>query len=311
MYTTACIRKNQLPHPNICPTDKCLSSMRALFFTFPAIGAMANLVSCRSMATATSQEKSTSIERHSANWKVPEKLEHFSSPRSVQLFDPRHARIKERKVIPGKVSAMAALITDDGYALTAAHVVKKPELTACFFQTAPGRSEAYPLHFTKLRLKEKREGKPASFVVLLLQEKYSPRPPLHLNARIVKLFPRQDLALLKLPLTGTLHFTIKGTPLTSGTVLFMSGNSMSYTPGPSAGTLCKSPDHTRTLYTTLPSAPGDSGSPVMDATGNLVGVASRAWPHRYFPFLPVSAMAPINSAALQTAIAADRFAETK
>ena len=125
----------------------------------------------------------------------------------------------------------------------------------------------------------------------------------------MKVLPHHDLALLKLPLTKAAHFELPGESMGRGTVLFMLGNLLGDTPGPAAGKL--NSIWTRrgmalTLFTTVPTAAGDSGGPVINESGELAGVVSGGWFHRYFPLLSVSTVTSLGTAEIRALIAADR-----
>ncbi len=211
---------------------------------------------------------------------------------------------------------MASIITADGYALTAAHVVGRPSLTSCFFINYPQQSRMTPIHLSQLRSIPKRGQKQFTHRQWLRYDQLEATPrtvkwpgPARLEARIVKVFPHHDLALLKLPLVNAAFFDLPPERLIRKTTLFMAGNLMAVTPGKSAGELKgirSSQNGNLTLFTTIPTAAGDSGGPVVNESGLLAGVVSRGWAHRFFPLLPVSTLTSSDTRVIKALIKSDR-----
>jgi hypothetical protein len=131
--------------------------------------------------------------------------------------------------------------------------------------------------------------------------------------RVVKSFPERDIALVKLPLRTSVAFELRQAPLDDDTILFASGNWATPFRGTSAGTITSTntAHHSAiVIRTTTPLAKGDSGGPVFDADGRLVGIASRVIPSRILPFpkLRHSSLRTLHPETIASLIAADRQA---
>lgn len=230
------------------------------------------LTSCQSLDSngATRLEKSAALAAHLADWKPKTLVNQFAQPRTAQLFnnlvvDPGNKRLDASS------TGQATLLTPDGYALTAAHVIDDGPLSI-------------------LKLKKPRPGKLAltSAGPVLFQLRH-PDKPLRVSiadlephpVRLVRRFRGTDLALVKLPLQPTHTFQLASAPPAKDATLFSYGSNLS---GNSSAGKTLSISKTRSvspsatiwrLTTSIPLQKGDSGGPVMDAEGSLVGIISR------------------------------------
>ncbi|MEN8716739.1 MAG: serine protease [Verrucomicrobiales bacterium] len=167
---------------------------------------------------------------------------------------------------------MLSVISPDGYALTGAHVLKEDE-DSCILASS---SENKRLHVCELRLTTKGKTKTIHFLQAYPQKSLGMgeirgKTVSTKKIRVVHIFPGRDLALIKLSQKGKNYFKLGERP-SPGDLLYSSGNSQASQPGASSGVVKKIT--TRNLiHATLPLAPGDSGGPVMDSSGALVGIA--------------------------------------
>ena len=239
----------------------------------PLLGLLAllGLSSCQSVDHngATRVEKTAALSAHLADWKPKVLVNQFAQPRTAQIFNNLVVD-RANKRLDASSTGQATFLTPDGYALTAAHVLDDGPLSI-------------------LKLEEARPGKlvltPAGPV--LFRPQHSDRPTrVSIGAleshpvRLVRRFRGTDLALIKLPVRPTHTFKLAGSPPANGTTLFSYGSNLSG--NSSAGKSLKtqnapliSRSRIWSLTTSIPLQKGDSGGPVMDADGTLVGIISR------------------------------------
>jgi|GEM_PF-1497669 len=280
-------------------------------------------LSCNSFYSSSPAEKLAAYSAHRESWHDAVSPKDFGLARSVQIIQASKVLLGKNRLAYDGGLGMATLITRDGYALTAAHVVTHPPLDAFIATTESNKRPGPTVHVHRQPFNAGRPGdsptskkSPANRLVA-----YSPRlaQPTALPVknttvrilRIVKLFPERDIALIKLPLRTHLCFELCRKPLDQHTVLFSSGNWATPYRGISAGTVTSlntaHPDAT-VVRSTTPLAKGDSGGPVFDADGHLVGIASRVIPSQLLPYpkLRHSSLRTLDPATIAALIAADR-----
>lgn len=265
--------------------------------------------------SSSSEEKRASYKNHRALWTRPGSPSRFGRARSVQLLQGSRIQVSDEKLEASGKLGMAALITPDGYALTAAHVISGVSPMNAALRS---KSEQLgPVHAQWVVISSERDPEQHSWVQLFA---YSPRFRLiHTGAveiasiRVVRVFSGRDLALVKLPLRTTHWFDTFNTAPLPGTILFASGNGATPYRGPSAGHVLKlrrEDEIVKTITTSVPLASGDSGGPVFDTAGRLVGIVSHVRPSALFPVprIDQSSLRTIDAAQLLRIIEEDRTA---
>ena len=239
--------------------------------SLPAILLLAAaLSSCQSLDSngATRDEKTAALAAHLAAWQPELLVNQFAQPRTVQLLsnltlDPANRHLDAAS------TGQATLLTPDGYALTAAHVLQAGPVSVLRLKSPrPGQlalTSAGPVFLSP--------GKPERPTRLAIAD-LEAQP-----IRLVHRFRGTDLALVKLPLPATHTFQLADAPPPAGSTLFSYGSNLSG--NSSAGEtlhVSRSLSPAASLWhlnTSIPLQKGDSGGPVMDATGTLVGIVSR------------------------------------
>ena len=238
---------------------------------------------------ATTEIKKASFEEHQDEWQSDKPVRATLLSRSVQVFPSEKVTIKEGKSLKGGADGgLACLVTSDGYALTANHVVDSPPHCVLRFSSSDGEKDFF--HLSRVSERSVANGPPqkiepyasweiwnsVGFVIPSLKTRVIEKVPV----RVVYQWPDSDLALIKIPTKGHAHFTVAKSPPALGEVLFATGNSFYAAPRTSAGRVLKQSLRVKSsrLMTSVPLAPGDSGGPAVDTDGNLVGVASRVYP---------------------------------
>jgi hypothetical protein len=286
--------------------------------------------------SASYEVKRSAYAARGEDWQVEEVRPHaFGRKRSAQLWNrdgwfkvvgenerEESEESEEENVTYAGAMGMAALLTEDGYALTAAHVVNAlSELDAVIVSRDDYREpvawewvlfwRSDPTRQASLKAPDGgfRRLRP------LIHERptrVGPEP-----IRLVKVLNVWDVALVKLPVTVLEAFAVRESPLVRGEAVFSSGHGA--TPlrifGHSAGR------HVRSAWrgdfgkvkVSLPSAAGDSGGPVYDAQGRLVGIVSHLSPSRWLPWprFHHTSLRMVRSKRLQQWIAEDRAAQGK
>jgi len=126
-------------------------------------------------------------------------------------------------------------------------------------------------------------------------------------ARIVKVFPRSDLALIKFPFEVRRYCEDLASEIESGDFVYTDAAKGTVKPhGISAWK-----DGLRSIECDLPSGPGQSGGPIMNAEGELIGVLLGAYRNRLTGRMYSETVASIiEPAMLRKLIEADRQANT-
>lgn len=278
------------------------------------------LGACSSFYSSSREEKLAAYTTHQAAWTFPSDPKMFGLSRSVQVIQlSKIDRSKGHFSYAGGLG-MVSLITKDGYAITAAHVIENPPLDAFATLITPKNVPVPTLHVQR-QIGDGGRGEDRSSVPKSRLVAYTPESAEPLTAssaklairtlRIVASFPEQDIALVKLPLRTAVCFELRRAPLRNDTVLFASGNWATAYSGISAGTvLSVSHAHppTTIIRSNTPLAKGDSGGPVFDVEGRLVGIASRVIPSQFLPYpkLRNSSLRMLDPDTVEALIRADR-----
>lgn len=220
---------------------------------------------------ATREEKTEALAELLPEWKPRTLVNQFGRARTIQLFnnltlDPTTPRIDATS------TGQASVLTPDGYALTATHVLNDGPVSVLKLKSPrPGQlalTEAGPVYFSPRRPDQPQRVRISDLEALPIQ--------------IVLRFKGSDLALIKLPISSPRTFVMTDKPPAKGTPLFAYGSNLSG--NSSAGRTHRVVDYrsVRTsstiphIYTSIPLQKGDSGGPVMNADGHLVGIISRS-----------------------------------
>ncbi len=291
-----------------------MSRLLLLFLT-----TLVNACSFTDVISSSMEQKSVAYKSHRNQWKRSTTPSRYGRARSVQLFEGKKVAISGNELtVTGKMG-MASLLTADGYALTAAHVVSGLSRMDTVFRVAgSGRAPVHAQWTTRANRYKNGKQKSLSESVQLVSYDSSVN---FINSskvntaalRVVKVFPNRDLALIKLPVRASQWFTKLDASPPVGTVVFASGNSATPYLGPSAGevvALKHANQSVRTIDTSVPLASGDSGGPAFDASGRLLGIISHVRPSHWLPVpkLNHSSLRMMEPAALQQLIHHDRLA---
>lgn len=256
-------------------------------------------------------ERKESLAKHREAWKSQESVKDFGLERSIAVVD--------REKTTGETMApigMAAFVTADGYALTANHVVEEGSELGVL--AAAQGVNLVPVHIGTARMTIKGvDGRVKKEVDWVGYGGYS----IYRNGkeqkvqvadvkvgalRVVKRFPSLDLALIQCEVKPTGMFKMASSPA-DGATLFASGNPFRYRAS-AAGEVTKvsaGRSGGASIHTSIPLSPGDSGSPVFDGRGRLVGIVTDGFPKGVFGFSP-SIARRIDSRQLDEAISSDR-----
>lgn len=259
----------------------------------------------------TAEDRKESLQEHRQNWKRANSVKDFGLERSIAIVD--REKTTADAVAP---IGMAAFITSDGYALTANHVVEEGSETGGL--AAAQRRNLFPVHVGTARMTIKdAQGRVKKEVDWVgyggysiyhrgSEKKVSFDDVTVSTLRVVKRFPSLDLALIRCGVKPTGHFEMASLPK-SGVSLFASGNPFRYRAS-AAGEVTKIKGNRsggESLHTTIPLSPGDSGSPVFDGRGRLVGIVTDGFPKGFLGFAPSVARQP-DRLQLEEAIVHDR-----
>ncbi len=286
-----------------------------LRFLGVALALLCGSCSYSDFISATSAEKGDAYQAHGGDWKLEGTPGYYGRVRSVQVYQGDHVRLSENTLSITGGMGMASVISPDGYALTAAHVIdRKRRLDTILFEDeseSPVHVQWATLTFTD------RAGRVKSRSRSLQLVSYGGGQPLVIGPavearqlRVVETFPNRDLALVKLPFEPSRWFEVAEPPQ-EGTVLFAAGNSATPYAGPSAGKVVRvtrKKHSIKTIHTSAPLSSGDSGGPVFDEKGRLVGIVSHIWmsPGVPLPKLNRSSLRMIDPERLNELIVRDR-----
>jgi S1-C subfamily serine protease len=246
--------------PIATPTGRTWVNL-ATFLT--ALATLA-LASCQSFEPpgATQAEKTAALSAHLHEWRRPVLVNQFARPRTVQLFsglDLSSPRVSSAS------TGLATLVTRDGYALTASHVLADAPVTILQLKNP----ESGQLLLTDAGVVFSSRRAPDKSVRI---------PPGLVQAapvRIIRRFPGADLALIRLPLRDRVAFRPAEGPPSTGTIAFTYGSPLSG--HSSAGQILHVSRRPTTwkLSTSVPLQKGDSGGPLMAPDGTLIAIVSR------------------------------------
>jgi hypothetical protein len=282
------------------------------------------LTGCSSFYSSSPEEKLAAYSNHRSAWHLEETPKEFGLSRSVQIIKGSSIiRSKNRFSYDGGLG-MGTLITRDGYALTAAHVITDPPLDTVLSISGSSSAPGPTIHVHRQSSRFKPTGNSQAPTRVTFPNKliaYSPDlesgtavPVSHITGRtlrIVKSFPERDIALIKLPVHTSVCFELRNKPPGDEDILFSSGNWATPYRGTSAGKMTSlNSNHPSAIVirTTVPLAKGDSGGPVFDAEGRLVGIASCVIPSQLLPYpkLRHSSLRTLDPHTVATLIAEDR-----
>ena len=261
----------------------------------------------------TAEERRTALAQYNDRWERDTDVKVFGLTRSIGI-------VKDEETATSKSTpiGMAALITRDGYAITANHVVasESPGVIASknkdFFVPAHIRTLKFTIRGSDGRVQEQDEF--GRFYATYDGEKQLLTNSVEIvirPLRVVKRFKAIDLAIVKAEITVSIPFEFSEQPVEKG-ILFTSGNSF-HKRGSTAGEVLRTrlKDGVGTsIHTSMPINPGHSGSPVFDEHGKLVGIATRGVP-KGLVFLPRSFAARVEPDIIMKEIIKDRIENSK
>jgi S1-C subfamily serine protease len=266
---------------------------RIIFLVLPSL----LMAACQSFQTngATREEKSAALQRHLVEWQPETLVNQFTAPRTTQLFAGL-TLIPGTNRVTAESTGLAALLTADGYALTATHVLKdRPGTILRLKSPRPGKlmlTDAGPVFAPSGRPDEVTRVPNRSLEVV--------------PVRVVHRFPGADLTLLHLPIRPTATFRLATRPPDRDSTVFGSGSSLSGSA--SAGRILRTSQRSQTwkLTTSIPLQRGDSGGPVMNPAGQLVGIISRGQTRPFSSQLTATVANGVSPGTLRALIARDR-----
>ena len=195
------------------------------------------------LISSTPEEKRKAFAPHRSAWKHAVSPSRFALQRSVQVFDDNAVVIAPNKLSLNGTMGMGALISADGYALTAAHVSDRPSQTRTILATKSPAPAPVLLQWTTWTIRDRHgEVQSRKRNIMLYSHRSgslvtNPVSVRKASARVVAIWPRRDLALLKLPIETDRWFEIRDDIPPTGTILFAPGNSATPYSAPSAGRL--------------------------------------------------------------------------
>ena len=225
--------------------------------------------------------------------------------------------VKDEETATSKSSpwGMAALITCDGYAITANHVVESesPGVIASkdkgFFVPAHIGTLQFTLRGSDGSVKEHSEKPGGGYFAykgekkVLVDSTEIVIEPL----RVVKRFKTIDLAIVKTEITVSNPFEFSELAIEKN-ILFTSGNPFRER-GSTAGEVIRTKLRGGVdtfIHTSMPMNPAQSGSPVFDQHGKLVGTVTKGVPKGLL-FLPASIAGRVDPDIIAKAIIKDRI----
>lgn len=211
---------------------------------------------------------------------------------------------------------MGTIISADGYALTNTHVIDQFKAPAVLLPTWGKSRIQWHMSRPIVRGKHGKETLlDTTFIVPYgTQDEINEVQKLDIptnthfiqEVRIVKRFPLRDFAIIKIPITEAKFFPIanKWEP---EEVAYASGNGISDVPGNSAGHFNHSIGKNR-IIASIPQTQGDSGGPIFNTNGELIGITSMLWPQWGMRkrFLQNSILIRIHPDEIKTIIRNDR-----
>ena len=227
----------------------------------------------------TVEDKRLAGHQGQSYWKMEHSIASFGFARSLQLLETKgFTMTKDGGLFLGGTGT-AAVISSDGYALTAKHVIDGGRKFGVIANLG-GHQRIHLITFVGGHGRERPTEERIYFLPFPDPRRltFDERRQVSLNEiRIVHQFSGQDLALIKLPKSHAPFFEIGETPL-RGEWVFASGNGISAAPFSTAGKIVKVADQSGRFLARMPSALGDSGGPIFNGEGKLVGIFSKLTP---------------------------------
>ncbi len=207
---------------------------------------------------------------------APASHQKYGSARSVQLLAGTKSSVS---------MGMAAVVSRDGYALTAGHVAEElPVSVLKLKKKTPSASVATASATTTVgQVGELRDD--SAYVGILgqpgkskLNSNQSGQSLVRSPARVVRRFPGLDLALVKLPLATSHWFPLAKEMPKDNQPLYVTRNPVNHGGPTTLEGLAQQPEPVRNskgsawwVDSNVPVVPGDSGGAVFDEEGRLVG----------------------------------------
>lgn len=277
------------------------------------------LASCTTadLISSSSEVKRQAYEGLEGEWGLERPIGRFGRERSLQVFEGDRMELKDKELKISGAFGMAAFVTEDGYALTAEHVVSEGDGHYAVLVSSGDPKVPVHVHWVTMTMKGYGQEVLSEHKILQLLAYHGELEHVGIKdfevvrARVVKDFPRADLALIKFPLRVGRWFEPKQRLAEEGEALFMPGNSATPYAGSSAGRVVEadvSAWPVAKIHTSAPLASGDSGGPAIDVEGKLVGIISHVRLGRFLPWPKMnhSLVRQIDAGELVRLIEADR-----
>ena len=259
--------------------------------------------SCQSLHSngATREEKSATLAALLPVWKQDELVNQFAQPRTTQIFNNLELDATQRH-LGATSTGLATILTSDGYALTAAHVLDDGPASILTLRT-PRRGQLTLTSAGTVLLSPDHPNRPSR-----VSTKDLKAHPI----RLVHRFRGTDLALIKLPLHPGKQFHLANTPPTTGATLFSYGSNISGNSSAGKTLRVSQPRSLKpaatiwSLTTSIPLQKGDSGGPVMNPDGSLAAIISRGQTDLLANRITATIAVGISPKTLRNLIDADR-----
>lgn len=225
---------------------------------------------------ASIDDKMASLAARQSAWKGSSSVQVHGRARSQQIIDVDALQLSAEGMSYEGSTGLASLITKDGYALTATHVASLARNVG----TLEGGESSKRLHLVSAVRKNQRGLHEVENLTLALYGKRIeiPRSFSQIRSgpvRLVHKFPGRDLAIVKFPRSNAPYFARTTPNKAANSGVFSSGSGISASPSASAGRI-RGAIGPKKLLISMPVSPGDSGGPVFDERGRLLGVLSEA-----------------------------------
>ena len=232
---------------------------------------------CSPSPPATFPDKLQSAMDYNGKWGRRDwSFQNYGMTRSVQLVDVEDFRRGD----PEKLErGLATLISEDGYALTASHVAEQGDAVGVllYFENEQPTGVVHltmtrdPLALGYAQLSHAGDGSKSETPKLVKIT----RKPLVIPIRMVHKFKGVDLSLIKIPGNYRYYFDAFDEEREVGDVGFLSGSLLSEASGAAAGELTSfrlKGNEVWEIEGKIPQGPGDSGGPIFNRRGDLLGI---------------------------------------